>query len=221
MKIAQQKLAQFFILTFGTSWTLWMPGVLSSLGVISIGPNLTKVLELLGAACPAAVGLYMAGRFEGKKGLQRMLISSFAMKVFWRFWLGAVALLVALHAIARLFFSLIESNLPTSEFLQSPIDAILLFLLMFLFGGGLDEEIGWRGYALDLIQRHTSALTASALLFIAWSAWWVSRSPGKWLTQAGLAPGGMTIPNSQELFQGSPNECRASQMLLLQLQVES
>lgn len=45
--------------------------------------------------------------------------------------------------------------------------ALLLWLLTF----GLDEEIGWRGYALPHLQMHHNALTATFILGIVWTFW--------------------------------------------------
>jgi membrane protease YdiL (CAAX protease family) len=171
MKTSQQKLTQFLIFTFAFSWLIWLPGVLTSFGVITIPSGLIRLLELVGAIGPAVAALYLTGRHEGKPGLKRVLISSFNVKAHWRFWLGAVAMLLALHAVARLLYSLIEPNLPQSDLLQSPIAIIPIFIVMFLVGGGLGEEIGWRGYALDLIQEKQTVLIASLLLFMVWSVW--------------------------------------------------
>jgi hypothetical protein len=55
--------------------------------------------------------------------------------------------------------------------LASPVEFIPLFVIMLLAGGGLNEEIGWRGYALDRFQNRFSPLTASLLLSILWILW--------------------------------------------------
>ena len=171
MKTPQQKLSQFLILTFAFSWLIWLPGVLTTFGIISVPSGLVKLLELVGATGPAVAALYLTGRYTGKPGLKQMLISSINVKTHWRFWLGAVVMLLALHAAARWIYSLVEPNLPQSDLLQSPVAIVPIFIVMFLVGGGLGEEIGWRGYALDLIQEKRMALVASLFLFVLWSVW--------------------------------------------------
>ena len=45
------------------------------------------------------------------------------------------------------------------------------FLFVALIGGDLDEEMGWRGYALPQLQGRLSPLTTNLLLGVAWAFW--------------------------------------------------
>lgn len=47
------------------------------------------------------------------------------------------------------------------------------FIWYFLFGGPLNEEPGWRGFALPRLQRRFSPLVASLILGILWGLWHV------------------------------------------------
>ena len=48
---------------------------------------------------------------------------------------------------------------------------ILTFLYTFFFGGGTNEEPGWRGFALPKLQLKFSPLVASLILGIIWGFW--------------------------------------------------
>jgi membrane protease YdiL (CAAX protease family) len=49
--------------------------------------------------------------------------------------------------------------------------AVILFLGVFLDEGGTLEELGWRGFALPLLQERHSPLVAAVLLGLLWWAW--------------------------------------------------
>lgn len=162
----RKELTQFFIITFAISWLIWLPGIL-----IPNFPIPGKAMEVIGAIAPAMVALILIGRAESKAGLKRMVANSFGKKCNWKFLLLACLMLLGLHAASRLIYSMISTNLPQSDMLSSPISVIPLFIIMFLLGGGLNEEIGWRGYALDRIQTQFTALAASLFLGVFWIVW--------------------------------------------------
>jgi len=56
--------------------------------------------------------------------------------------------------------------------LEGAVIALLLeFLRGFLMTGGLNEESGWRGFALPRLQSRYSVITASVIIGIFWALW--------------------------------------------------
>lgn len=97
----------------------------------------------------------------------------------WQFWvwvpfaLGLWPLLVlAANASARLFGLLVPPD-PIPPAVAFPFLLIASFFWALLFGGGLNEEAGWRGFALPLLQRRFSPMIASIILGAFWGLWHV------------------------------------------------
>ena len=63
------------------------------------------------------------------------------------------------------------------EFIQGELNMILFssiiltFLLGVLFQGGINEEAGWRGFAIPRIQKRFSPLTAAIIVWFFWALW--------------------------------------------------
>ncbi len=165
----RHQLRDFFILTFAFSWLVWLPGVLAGWGVI--GPIPSTPLILLGGLGPAFAAIVLTLRAEGGTGFTALMASSFDPRKGWVFWIAAFVLLVIVHAAARQIYAIVSDNLPVSAQVDSAVTVIVFFVIVFFIGGGLDEEIGWRGYALDRLQVRFNALSASLILSAFWIVW--------------------------------------------------
>jgi membrane protease YdiL (CAAX protease family) len=112
----------------------------------------------------------LVGRDEGWAGIRKILSSSFNSRLPVLWLLVSAFLLLVLGALAWTCYSL-ASPRPVENVHFVPLEALVLFLIMFFIGGGLDEEIGWRGYALDRILRKYNALVSSLVLAAVWILW--------------------------------------------------
>jgi membrane protease YdiL (CAAX protease family) len=89
-----------------------------------------------------------------------------------RRWYLVVFLLIPLLRLTPVLLHLAQGGvLPTEELLQQVIVLPLFFFFVALVGGGLDEEMGWRGYALPRLQNVFRPLWANFLLGVIWSCW--------------------------------------------------
>lgn len=61
-----------------------------------------------------------------------------------------------------------SSAMPTAS---SGVEFVVVLPIMILVGGALGEELGWRGYALPLLQRRCAPLLAVGLVFVAHAVW--------------------------------------------------
>jgi membrane protease YdiL (CAAX protease family) len=53
----------------------------------------------------------------------------------------------------------------------APLTVILIFLYGFFFAGGINEESGWRGFALPRLQERFSPLAAALIVWVFWALW--------------------------------------------------
>ncbi len=157
----------FFLLAFTFSWSMWIPVALT-------GDDLSVLHQVaigIGAAGPSVAGVICTARDEGRMGVRNLFASLVSWRVPVRWYvlcLGgppAVALTaVALHRLA--FGDVARFRLGTETILL-----LVPFLVVGLFIGPLQEELGWRGYALPRLLERWSNVPAALVLGVAWAGW--------------------------------------------------
>jgi uncharacterized protein len=161
----------FFLLTFGLSWILWF---LIGLTGIDINQNLVIGLAyVVGGFGPSLTGIYLSTK-------QKITLADFWNRIMEikrirpLFWLIILLLYPATILLAYLIAGLIFPGLPDlslSGFEGTSWPVIILTVLSILVIGPISEELGWRGFALEKLQKKISPLAASLLVGLAWFAW--------------------------------------------------
>lgn len=170
--LARQNLWQFFLLTFMFSWILWLPGLLITYKLVT--PTRTwivicNILRWLGGMGPSVAAVLLTKKHDGYSGIKKILCRVWDMGLgYW--YLPVLFLLPATIIFAHVLNGLVfNSPFPKSslltEFYWIPI-IFLVFLIM-----QFSEELGWRGYALDRLQKRWSAVLSSVLLGSIWAIW--------------------------------------------------
>jgi len=167
----RHSLTEFFIFSFLFSWLVW-------LAIIFFAPaeDLLLPLIFLGAFGPSLVTIFLMllrGNKEEQKDFWDRIINF--KRIGWKWYLVILFIFPLILLLGYSFYSLVVGGeMPLLSDYTGGITSIgdFLFLLgIMLLGGPLAEELGWRGYSLDLLQEKWGKLNASLILGVIWVLW--------------------------------------------------
>lgn len=169
----------FFLLTCTYSWILWLPSILTGLGV-EFGldaATYTGVTVSLGAFAPLSAALTLIVRRHGWKEGWRFFRQAFDFRAKLVYFLLALAVPLVVHAVAHYLAPLFNLQVADSllgmvvpEGVSPWLLVVPIFLFYLVLGGG-QEEFGWRGYAQQPLQERFGVIPASLLIGMVWSVW--------------------------------------------------
>jgi membrane protease YdiL (CAAX protease family) len=161
---------KYFVIAFVFSWIVWLPGVLAARGLFDL-PVPELALAGIGAFGPFVSAFYLTRRTQGKEGVKTLIKRALNFRIHMK-WLAAIVVIhLAVTAAARYLYIWRGGEVPDSPVLGSPVAILVLFIVLFFVGGSVNEEFGWRGYALDRIQLQHNALLSSLILGLLWGFW--------------------------------------------------
>lgn len=133
--------------------------------------NASSALFFLGGFGPSLAAVAIVAMTGGRSGLRAWLTQCLQ----WRGRRGwmTLALLspLAILTFAAAAHMLLGGSVPPSSAAGHIALLIANFGFVFLVGGPLDEEFGWRGYALPAMQEHFSWRASSLALGTIWGVW--------------------------------------------------
>jgi membrane protease YdiL (CAAX protease family) len=159
----------FFAATYAVAWVIWLPAVLWR------GEQPKLLLVALGACAPSAMGIlftYLTQDREGRRDFWIRVVD--VRRIGWRWLLVIVLVFPLANRTAMLVYALLGGTPPSpvdvGAILADP-ELMLQIILANLIVSGFSEELGWRGYALDRLQRRWGALAASLILGLVHALW--------------------------------------------------
>ncbi|MGE5674674.1 MAG: type II CAAX prenyl endopeptidase Rce1 family protein [Mycobacterium leprae] len=166
-------LLTYFVLAFAISWIGWVPIAALHLKLGS------PVVVLAPFACgPTIAGIVVSGLLEGRKGISALLRRLGAWRVGLRWYIFILLNPITLLLAGVLLRSLVQqqpvnwASAPAAAYSGAAVIGIALAALVAgLLGGPLNEELGWRGFALPHLQERYSPFGSSLLLGLVWSLW--------------------------------------------------
>jgi uncharacterized protein len=103
--------------------------------------------------------------------VMKLLRDGFNLRMRPVWWAVLIIGPVALAGVAVLLSFAFHDYRPELMLLQQPWLIPLIFLYMFFVGGSMQEEFGWRGFALPRLLAIQSPFLASLTLGLIWGAW--------------------------------------------------
>ena len=164
---------QFFVVTFAWSWLLWLPLVLVGSGILPMANDLRSALTIpvtiLAMFGPAAGAFYCLGTLHGKDTIHQYLRSLADLRLGWQAWLVPILVLGGSTWLAWVLPELWGE--PRLEMLLPSAWVFLPYLFLMIFLGGGQEELGWRGYILDPMEKRLGAWLGNLVLGAVWGIW--------------------------------------------------
>ena len=167
-RIPSQALIAFLILTFGITWGLiglyivrpeW---ALATFGEISGSHPFFFLATWAPAISALALLLYFTGLSGAKHFLSRLLL--------WRCSLAWAAFILIGIPLVYLGGSLLKGGPALAPVPTEGVGALVAMLFTMLFLGPI-EELGWRGVAQPILQRHVAPIWAGVFIGAVWGFW--------------------------------------------------
>jgi len=164
---------RFFLITFMWSWIIWTPLVLGSLKIIPVTDKTLSILTfpviMLGVFGPLAGALSVLQHEQGKGSSGKYLRSFLDLRLGWKAYTIPIIIFGGSTFIAWFLPELFgEKRL---SMLLPSVWTFIPYLLIMIFLGGGQEEFGWRGYALPLLERKFGVWLANIFLGIIHALW--------------------------------------------------
>lgn len=169
---SDRNLLLFFVLTLLWTWTCGFIPVIFGFTGTKIG----TFLFYFGGGAPSVVALFLVFLTYPKDVRKDYFYRCFSFKYMgWKsplLTVGCFSLITAISLFVGVGF--LGYEMPTMDFLHMILkNPLMLFpvLLISLISGPLNEEFGWRGYALDKLLVRFGFFGASAILGFVWGIW--------------------------------------------------
>ncbi|MDQ7825451.1 MAG: CPBP family intramembrane glutamic endopeptidase [Candidatus Eremiobacteraeota bacterium] len=130
---------------------------------------------LLCAILSVLSAFVISGVLARNAGVQDMMASLGAWRICPVWYLIALFSWPLLLIGSSLLDKIFGARLLTPYFAElasiKPLSAVILYITIFLLGGPLQEEPGWRGFGLPRLQARYNPIVASIILGFFWQLW--------------------------------------------------
>ena len=168
----RKQLVLFFIITLAWTWGFGFAPVLMGIE----GTTLGTFLFYFGGGAPSVTALFIVFLTYSKEQRKDYFMRCFSFRYMGIKWSILIVLFFTLISIIAIGFCvyILGYEIPGMNYIHAIIQNPLnLFLVLFfsVISGPLNEEFGWRGYALDRLFVRFGFTRATLLLGFIWGIW--------------------------------------------------
>jgi membrane protease YdiL (CAAX protease family) len=168
-----KKIILFFLIAYGFTWIFWISEALASRGLLG---SSIFVDFLLSPQNPAAWGPFVSAIlltfwYKRGKGVLGLLKKGVDYRFAKKWWIPTILLCPLIIGGALGIAALAGENIPEPYWIANPSLILVNFFIILFTGGPLQEEFGWRGYALPRLQNRFNALVSSIIIGFMWGLW--------------------------------------------------
>lgn len=170
--MSDKYLLMFFVCTLLWTWTCGLIPVIFDVTGTPVG----IFLFYFGGGAPSVVALFLVFFTYSKEEKKDYFSRCFSFKYLGWKWPLITICTFSVITIISLFIGvgLLGLEMPGMDFVNAIVEnplMLLLVLLISLVSGPLNEEFGWRGYALDKLLVKYGFFGSSAILGFVWGIW--------------------------------------------------
>jgi uncharacterized protein len=132
--------------------------------------TLAEILKVVSAWTSTFVFIVMFRKIKPGVNLKNYIKSQFSEKIKISTVLLAILLQVAI-LLGILFYKNTVDGIPITEQILTSWPILLGVFIHMLLGGPLGEELGWRSYVLNDLQRTFSPLKSAIIVGVIWGFW--------------------------------------------------
>jgi membrane protease YdiL (CAAX protease family) len=155
-------------LAFFIAWAFWMVPLLGSRDVIAVPASVQTLFLVIGAFGPFFAAFISRYRDGGWAAVRSFALRAFRYRIGPRYLMAALFLVPLLGLVAAWIYA--QQGGPVLALAVPPAQILILFPLLFLVGGSMNEEFGW-AYAIDRLQQRYRLLPAAVILGVIWGFW--------------------------------------------------
>ncbi len=171
-RLSTKYLVLFFAITLAWTWTCGFIPVLFGFAGTGVG----TFIFYFGGGAPSVVALFLVFLTYPKNRRKDYFRRCFSFRYMGLKWpLITIAVFTVLSVLSiSVGVGLLGFEMPTMDYIKAiasnPLN-IFLVLLLSLISGPLNEEFGWRGYALDRLFIKFGFVKGSLILGFIWAIW--------------------------------------------------